>query len=81
MIKQITYNPSIKREGGILESWMIVPLVSDDSVVIGRVFGDPVWPSGVAIRTSIVQKIEGNKLYTLNTVYRLGNNFKANYTK
>jgi hypothetical protein len=71
--------PKSWRVGGILESWMKIPWAdTGDYVVMGYIYGDPVWRSGSLLRTSIVQKIEGNFLYTLNSVYRLGNNYMAN---
>jgi hypothetical protein len=66
-----------KRQGGILESWTKVNTVGDHYIIFGKVFGDPNWKSGNLLRTSTVEGMKGGKLYTRNTVYRLGNKSKV----
>ena len=50
------------------------------NVYIGDIWGDvhQRWNNGTLIRTSLVQKEEGDLVYTLNSVYKLvGEPYKA----
>jgi hypothetical protein len=67
-----------KRQGGILEQWWVWRTVGDNLIIVGTIYGDPEWPSGRHIRTSTVERVEGGKVYTRNTVYRLGARTKEN---
>lgn len=66
------------RQGGILESWWKYTSTSGTYTIVGKIFGDSNWTSGRTIRTSTVDRIEMGKIYTRNTVYRLGAERKEN---
>lgn len=66
----------VKRQGGIIENWSLVPFMGDESklVVTGTLYDDAYWGNGGPIRTSLVYSINEDltEVETLNTVYQLG---------
>ena len=68
-----------KRKGGILESWVKIPYYSGGFSLYGKIYGDPRWPSGATLRTSLLpnnQDLKTTTVTTCNTIYRLGNKAK-----
>lgn len=65
-----------KRAGGRIENWVLSDWYGNDAVfvIVGDVFEDDNWPSGIDLRTSAIVKLdlENNEAETLNTIYKLG---------
>ena len=55
---------------GTINDW-----VKSGQVIYGKIYGDTRgrFPDGTQIRTSKIDSIEGDIVYTQNSVYKLGN--------
>ena len=49
--------------------------IGKHSVLTGDIYGDvhKRWPDGSHIRTSLVDRVEGDLVYTRNSVYKIDN--------
>ncbi len=84
VLKEAKYQPlkdkAVKRNGGTLEDWEVVPFWFDSNkmVVVGTITKDANW-NGPGheegpLRTSLIVEINDDQteLETLNTIYKLG---------
>jgi hypothetical protein len=66
----------MKKQGGRLENWYVVPTNrgGDNKIVWGNIFDDARFNKGAFIHTSLVESldVENSILETLNTIYTLG---------
>lgn len=53
----------------------LIHRIGEHSVFTGEIYDDvnKRWPDGTSIRTSMVDRVEGDLVYTRNSVYKIDN--------